>query len=66
MRFTAQDAALTVLAREEYYSIGGGFIVQAGVHRRDPAMRAPCRPTSSTPRRGSSSSLAREDSRFTN
>src|SRR3984957_10563615 len=31
MRFTAQDAALTVLAREEYYSIGGGFIVQAGV-----------------------------------
>src|SRR6202041_2223206 len=30
MRFTAQDAALTVLAREEYYSIGGGFIVQAG------------------------------------
>jgi L-serine dehydratase len=31
MRFTAQDAALTVLAREEYYSIGGGFILQAGV-----------------------------------
>jgi L-serine dehydratase len=31
MRFTAQDAALAVLAREEYYSIGGGFIVQAGV-----------------------------------
>jgi L-serine dehydratase len=31
MRFTAQDAALNVLAREEYYSIGGGFIVQAGV-----------------------------------
>ncbi len=30
LRFTAQDAALTVLAREEYYSIGGGFIVQAG------------------------------------
>src|SRR5271154_5053465 len=30
MRFTAQDAALNVLAREEYYSIGGGFIVQAG------------------------------------
>ena len=30
MRFTAQDTALTVLAREEYYSIGGGFIVQAG------------------------------------
>ena len=31
LRFTAQDAALTVLAREEYYSIGGGFIVRAGV-----------------------------------
>src|SRR6195256_6248352 len=31
MRFTAHDAALQVLAREEYYSIGGGFIVQAGV-----------------------------------
>jgi L-serine dehydratase len=30
MRFTAHDAALEVLAREEYYSIGGGFIVQAG------------------------------------
>ncbi len=30
MRFTAHDAALNVLAREEYYSIGGGFIIQAG------------------------------------
>jgi L-serine dehydratase len=30
MRFTAQDASLKVLAREEYYSIGGGFVVQAG------------------------------------
>jgi L-serine dehydratase len=30
MRFTAHDAALQVLAREEYYSIGGGFVVQAG------------------------------------
>ena len=28
MRFTAHDAALEVLAREEYYSIGGGFIVR--------------------------------------
>src|ERR1700692_3678550 len=42
MRFTAHDAALQVLAREEYYSIGGGFIVQAGVEasagdaRREP------------------------------
>jgi len=30
MRFTAQDAALQILAREEYYSIGGGFVVRAG------------------------------------
>ena len=30
MRFTAHDAALAVLAREEYYSIGGGFVVRAG------------------------------------
>jgi L-serine dehydratase len=30
MRFTAHDAALNVLAREEYYSIGGGFVIQAG------------------------------------
>lgn len=30
MRFTAHDAALQVLAREEYYSVGGGFVVQAG------------------------------------
>ena len=42
MRFTAHDAALQVLAREEYYSIGGGFIVQAGAQadagaaRREP------------------------------
>jgi L-serine dehydratase len=30
MRFTAHDAALGVLAREEYYSIGGGFVTRAG------------------------------------
>ena len=30
MRFTAHDESLAVLAREEYYSIGGGFVVQAG------------------------------------
>jgi L-serine dehydratase len=30
MRFTAHDAALQVLAREEYYSIGGGFVIRAG------------------------------------
>jgi L-serine dehydratase len=29
MRFTAHDAALEVLAREEYFSIGGGFVVQS-------------------------------------
>jgi L-serine dehydratase len=31
MRFTAHDASLEILVREEYYSVGGGFIVQAGV-----------------------------------
>src|SRR5580658_2195135 len=30
MRFTAHDAQLQVLAHEEYYSVGGGFVVQAG------------------------------------
>ncbi len=30
LRFTAQDADDAILAREEYYSIGGGFVVQAG------------------------------------
>jgi L-serine dehydratase len=30
MRFTAHDADANVLAREEYFSIGGGFIIQAG------------------------------------
>ncbi len=30
MRFTAHDAALQVLAREEYFSVGGGFVVRAG------------------------------------
>ena len=30
MRFTAQDASGAILSREEYYSIGGGFVVQAG------------------------------------
>jgi L-serine dehydratase len=40
MRFTAHDAALQVLAREEYYSIGGGFIVQAGAEEAVGAARA--------------------------
>jgi L-serine dehydratase len=39
MRFTAHDAALQVLAREEYYSIGGGFIVQAGAETSTGAAR---------------------------
>jgi L-serine dehydratase len=39
MRFTAHDAALHVLAREEYYSIGGGFIVQAGAEANVGAAR---------------------------
>src|SRR5271167_4515213 len=30
MRFTAHDAADQLLAREEYYSIGGGFVIRAG------------------------------------
>jgi L-serine dehydratase len=30
MRFSAHDAAQHELAREEYYSVGGGFVVQAG------------------------------------
>jgi L-serine dehydratase len=30
MRFTALDSGEAILAREEYYSVGGGFIVQAG------------------------------------
>jgi L-serine dehydratase len=42
MRFTAHDSALQVLAREEYYSIGGGFVVQAGAEAdAGAARRAP-------------------------
>jgi L-serine dehydratase len=40
MRFTAHDAALQVLAREEYYSVGGGFIIQAGAEAGHGAARA--------------------------
>src|SRR5271156_115416 len=40
MRFTAHDAALQVLAREEYYSVGGGFLVQAGAEAAVGAARA--------------------------
>src|ERR1700674_1130150 len=39
MRFTAHDAALHVLAKEEYYSIGGGFVVQAGAEANVGAAR---------------------------
>jgi L-serine dehydratase len=39
MRFTAHDAALQVLAKEEYYSIGGGFVVQAGAEANAGAAR---------------------------
>jgi L-serine dehydratase len=41
MRFTAHDASLEVLAREEYYSIGGGFVVQAGASVQGGENRAP-------------------------
>jgi L-serine dehydratase len=42
MRLTAHDAALEVLAREEYYSVGGGFIVRAGAEAGgQSARRAP-------------------------
>jgi len=40
MRFTAHDASTQVLAREEYYSIGGGFVVQAGAETGASATRA--------------------------
>jgi L-serine dehydratase len=41
MRFTAHDAALGVLARAEYYSIGGGFVVQAGAESGVGEARSP-------------------------
>jgi L-serine dehydratase len=40
MRFTAQDAGDAILAREEYYSVGGGFIVRAGAETTDATARA--------------------------
>ena len=39
MRFTAHDAAQKVLAREEYYSIGGGFVLRAGAEMNAGAAR---------------------------
>jgi L-serine dehydratase len=40
MRFTAHDSAQKVLAREEYYSIGGGFVLRAGAEMNSGAARA--------------------------
>ena len=40
MRFSAHDASLALLAREEFYSIGGGFIVQAGASTKAGESRA--------------------------
>jgi L-serine dehydratase len=39
MRFAAHDAADQVLAREEYYSIGGGFVLRAGAEASGHASR---------------------------
>ena len=41
MRFTAHDAAGQVLAGEEYYSIGGGFVIRAGDETGTDAARRP-------------------------
>jgi L-serine dehydratase len=42
MRFSAHDAAGRLLLREEYYSVGGGFIVKAGAAANaDDARREP-------------------------
>jgi L-serine dehydratase len=41
MRFSAHDAALKVLAREEYYSIGGGFVIRAGAEADAGTARLP-------------------------
>jgi L-serine dehydratase len=40
MQFTARDAGGATLAHEEYYSIGGGFIVKAGEQASGVAQRA--------------------------
>src|SRR5258708_29410302 len=41
MRFSAHDAAQKLLAREEYYSIGGGFVIRAGAEMNPGAIRRP-------------------------
>ncbi|HMD72249.1 MAG TPA: L-serine ammonia-lyase [Steroidobacteraceae bacterium] len=40
MRFTAHDALGEILAQEEFYSIGGGFVVQAGADANAAEARA--------------------------
>ncbi len=40
MRFTARDAAGATLASEDYYSVGGGFIVREGEQAADGPQRA--------------------------
>ncbi len=40
MHFTARDADGATLAHEEYYSVGGGFIVKAGAQAGDATQRA--------------------------
>src|SRR5580704_7094407 len=39
MRFSAHDAAQNLLAREEYYSIGGGFVLRAGAEMNTGTVR---------------------------
>jgi L-serine dehydratase len=41
MRFTAHDAQSKILAREEYYSVGGGFVVRAGAEAEAGMSRPP-------------------------
>ncbi len=41
MRFSAHDAGQQLLAREEFYSIGGGFVVRAGDEAGGGEARAP-------------------------
>jgi L-serine dehydratase len=40
MRFSAHDAADKLLASEEYYSLGGGFVIRAGAEASANAARA--------------------------
>jgi len=41
MRFSAHDGQGQLIAREEYYSIGGGFVIQAGSTAPDADQRPP-------------------------